>query len=211
MALTGVTRIDAIDRNILVAGERRLLMGANPLLGVFFHWLGGLASASFYLRSKRVERWSSEIFWITGGMFSWLVAPWLFAFASAHNDLLGVLGAAPGQTPGSGAGSGAPCGGSGGLTFWADHALSRPVPGHGGRTGLRHRLWDLGTANLPGYLGDGCLPPRGSGKVTMVGVLLITLVGILIVAKAGQAKDAEAQQRRCQGKKEWPNSTCARA
>ena len=62
----------------------------NPLLGVFFHWLGGLASASFYVPYRRVRHWSWEIFWIVGGTFSWIIAPWLFAGLRTH-DLLAVL------------------------------------------------------------------------------------------------------------------------
>jgi len=33
-------------------------LNANPLLGVLFHWLGGLSSASFYVPYKRIRRWS---------------------------------------------------------------------------------------------------------------------------------------------------------
>lgn len=69
----------------------------NAPLGVIFHWLGGLASASFYVPYRGVRRWNWEIFWLTGGLFSWLVAPWLFA-AFQTNDLVGVLGAAPAAT-----------------------------------------------------------------------------------------------------------------
>ena len=56
----------------------------NPLLGVFFHWLGGLASASFYVPYKGVRGWSWEIFWLVGGVFSWIIAPWLFATLRTH-------------------------------------------------------------------------------------------------------------------------------
>ena len=66
----------------------------NPMLGVLFHWLGGLASASFYVPYKRIKRWSWEIFWLTGGIFSWLLMPWLFA-AIQTEDLLGVLSRTP--------------------------------------------------------------------------------------------------------------------
>ena len=41
-------------------------MNPDPLLGVLFHWLGGLSSASFYVPYKRIRKWSWEIFWITG-------------------------------------------------------------------------------------------------------------------------------------------------
>ena len=72
-------------------------MGGNPALGVIFHWLGGFASASFYVPYKRIQRWSWEIFWLAGGLFSWAIAPWLFA-ALRTEDLLGVLGATPAKT-----------------------------------------------------------------------------------------------------------------
>jgi L-rhamnose-H+ transport protein len=51
----------------------------NPPLGVCFHWLGGLASASFYLGFRPVKRWSWETMWLFGGIFSWLIAPFFFA------------------------------------------------------------------------------------------------------------------------------------
>src|ERR1700689_805116 len=73
------------------------LMTANPLLGELFHWMGGLASASFYVPYKRVYRWSWEVFWIVGGVFSWVIAPWGFAFLGTEK-LWEVLGATPGAT-----------------------------------------------------------------------------------------------------------------
>jgi len=69
-------------------------LGANPLLGVFLHWLGGLASASFYVPFRRVRGWSWETYWLTGGIMSWIVAPWLLAGYLTH-DLLHVLRSAP--------------------------------------------------------------------------------------------------------------------
>src|SRR2546430_4221056 len=51
-------------------------MAANPALGVFFHWLGGLASGSFYVPYRGVRRWSWETYWLVGGFFSWIIAPW---------------------------------------------------------------------------------------------------------------------------------------
>ncbi len=66
-------------------------MPFNPLLGVIFHWLGGFASASFYVPYRHVRRWSWEVFWLVGGTFSWIIAPWLFA-ALRTRHLLAVLG-----------------------------------------------------------------------------------------------------------------------
>lgn len=51
----------------------------NPFFGVFLHWLGGLASASFYLPFRGVRKWSWESYWLIGGIFSWIIAPWIFA------------------------------------------------------------------------------------------------------------------------------------
>src|SRR6202167_126913 len=65
-------------------------MDPNPVLGVVFHWLGGLASGSFYVPYRAVRKWSWETYWLVGGIFSWIICPWLFAFFMT-NDLAGVL------------------------------------------------------------------------------------------------------------------------
>ena len=72
-------------------------MVPNPALGVVFHWIGGFSSASFYVPYKRIRAWSWEVLWLAGGLFSWLIAPWLFA-AIRTQDLLGVLAATPRET-----------------------------------------------------------------------------------------------------------------
>ena len=69
----------------------------NPALGVFFHWLGGLASASFYVPYRGVKRWSWETYWLVGGFFSWIIAPWLLA-SLLTRDLRQVLSEAPTPT-----------------------------------------------------------------------------------------------------------------
>src|SRR5690242_975087 len=66
-------------------------MNPNPFLGVFFHWLGGLASGSFYVPYRGVKKWSWETYWLVGGVFSWILCPWVVA-ALLTKDLPGVLG-----------------------------------------------------------------------------------------------------------------------
>jgi len=44
-------------------------------LGVALHALGGAAAASFYIPFTAVRGWSWERAWITGGVFSWILAP----------------------------------------------------------------------------------------------------------------------------------------
>jgi L-rhamnose-H+ transport protein len=65
----------------------------GPLVGVFYHWLGGLASASFYLFYRGVKQWSWETYWLVGGFFSWIIAPmglaWLLVpdlWATIHSS-----------------------------------------------------------------------------------------------------------------------------
>jgi L-rhamnose-H+ transport protein len=65
-------------------------MTPNPFLVVIFHWLGGLASGSFYVPYKGVRKWSWETYWLVGGFFSWIICPWLLA-SLLTKDLFGVL------------------------------------------------------------------------------------------------------------------------
>ncbi len=50
-------------------------MNPNPLLGVLYHWTGGLSAASCYLPFRGIRHWSWEIYWLLQGVFSWIVAP----------------------------------------------------------------------------------------------------------------------------------------
>lgn len=161
-------------------------MIANPLLGVLFHWLGGLASASFYVPYRGVKRWSWEIYWLTGGVVSWLIAPWFFAWVRTE-DLFGVLAQA--STP---------------TIVWP--IVFGMLWGFGGLTyGLTMRYLGLslgmavvlglctvfGTLIPPIFQGDfgPKLLGTASGNIILVG-LAVTLAGIIVVAMAGARKDA---------------------
>ncbi|MBI5091763.1 MAG: L-rhamnose/proton symporter RhaT [Candidatus Hydrogenedentes bacterium] len=54
-------------------------MNPNPVLGVILHAIGGLAAGSFYIPYKGVRRWAWESYWLVGGFFSWIIAPWVAA------------------------------------------------------------------------------------------------------------------------------------
>lgn len=158
----------------------------NPLIGVVYHWLGGLASASFYVPFRGVKRWSWEIYWLTGGIFSWLLAPWIIASLQTH-DLLGTLAAAP--TP---------------VIVWP--IVFGVLWGFGGLgygLTMRYLGLSLGMAVVLGLctVFGTLIPPlfQGtfydqlianlSGNIILGGIAL-TLVGIVIVAVAGAQKDA---------------------
>lgn len=165
------------------------MLSPNPPLGVVFHWLGGLASASFYVPYKRVRRWSWEIFWLAGGVFSWVVAPWSFAALRTH-DLLGVLGTAPVHALfwcwlwGA-------AWGFGGLTFGLTMRYLGLSLGMAMVLGLTTVTGTLGPPLFHGTLGD--ILASGSGRITMAGIL-VTLAGMVLVAQAGRAKERELAQ-----------------
>lgn len=158
----------------------------NPLLGVFFHWLGGLSSASFYVPYKRIRGWSWEIFWIVGGIFSWVVAPWLVALIQTE-DLAGVLGRAPTATLfwcyfwGM-------MWGLGGLTFGLTMRYLGLSLGMAVALGLTTIIGTLGPPAFHGTI--GALAGTVSGQVTLAGIL-VTVAGIVLVARAGRAKERE--------------------
>jgi L-rhamnose-H+ transport protein len=49
------------------------------IFGIIYHFIGGFASGSFYMPFKKVKGWHWEVFWLVGGLFSWLIVPPLAA------------------------------------------------------------------------------------------------------------------------------------
>jgi L-rhamnose-H+ transport protein len=163
----------------------------NPLLGVVFHWLGGLASGSFYVPFKGVRKWSWETFWFAGGMFSWLVCPWIGAFVLSK-DLFAVLHEIPART------------------FWMTYLMGA-LWGLGGLTfglTMRYLGMSLGMAIALGYcaafgtlvpplvkgeFADKLLNNSGTsvgGPIVLLGVL-VCLLGIATGGFAGVRKEKE--------------------
>ncbi|HTV09955.1 MAG TPA: L-rhamnose/proton symporter RhaT [Candidatus Aquilonibacter sp.] len=54
-------------------------MGANPFLGLIYHWIGGFASATNFIPFRQIRRWSWEVYWIIQGFAAWIVAPIVLA------------------------------------------------------------------------------------------------------------------------------------
>jgi L-rhamnose-H+ transport protein len=159
----------------------------NPALGVFFHWLGGLASASFYVPYRNVKRWSWETYWLVGGFFSWIIAPWILGFFLTR-DLLAVLSETPNKT-----------------LFWA--MFFGLLWGVGGLTfGLTMRYLGLslgmamalglcaafGTLMPPIFSGVFATQVLGTpaGRVILLGVF-VCLLGIAAAGVAGIYKERE--------------------
>ncbi|MDR3710552.1 MAG: L-rhamnose/proton symporter RhaT [Capsulimonadaceae bacterium] len=161
-------------------------MAANPLLGLIFHWIGGLAAASFYIPYRFVKRWSWETYWLAGGVFSWIVAPSLFALLLVPGALHAIL-SAPIQSIGLAYLFGAMWG-LGGLTF--------------GLT-MRYLGIALGMAVALGYCAafGTVMPPLVHGTLAplfqttsghcIIGGVVICLVGIGVSGLAGMSKEHE--------------------
>ena len=160
-------------------------MNPNPALGVFFHWLGGLASGSFYVPYRSVKRWAWETYWLAGGFFSWIIAPWILA-SLLTKDLFAVLGQAPASA-----------------LFWS--FFFGLLWGVGGLTfGLTMRYLGLslgmavvlglcaafGTLMPPTFRGEFMSQVVGtsSGRVILFGIL-ICLAGITAAGLAGISKE----------------------
>lgn len=161
-------------------------MTPNPALGVLFHWIGGGSSASFYVPYKRIRLWSWEVFWLAGGLFSWLIAPWLMAGLRTA-DLLGVLAATPRATLVWCWFWGAMWG-FGGLTFGLTMRYLGLSLGMAVALGLTTVIGTLGPPIFHDTLGD--IASKTSGQLTLAGIA-VTLIGIVVVARAGQAKARE--------------------
>ena len=159
----------------------------NPLLGVFFHWLGGLASASFYVPYKGVRGWSWEIFWLVGGLFSWIFAPWLFAVLRTH-DLFVVLSEAPLRTLGLCYFFGT-LWGFGGLTYGLAVRYLGISLGTTIALGLTAAFGTLIPPLVSGQLFGSLI--HSTGGLVILGGVATALVGIAIVGKAGHDKELE--------------------
>jgi L-rhamnose-H+ transport protein len=167
----------------------------NPFLGVFFHWLGGLASGSFYVPYKGVKKWAWEVYWLVGGFCSWIIVPWLLA-ALLTNNPLGVLKEQSGSTLWWTWFFGA-LWGFGGLTFGLTMRYLGMSLGMGVALGYCAAFGTLIPPLFKSFMPDisvpeslGQIAATTAGKVTLVGVA-VCLVGIGIAALAGLTKERE--------------------
>jgi L-rhamnose-H+ transport protein len=161
-------------------------MSPNPFLGVFLHALGGFAAGSFYIPYKKVRGWAWETYWLVGGFFSWIIAPWVVGLLTCP-DLLKVLASASGKT-----------------LLWT--YLFGVMWGIGGLTfglSMRYLGLSLGMALSLGFCAvfGTLVPPvfegriaglvaASSGRVVILGIL-VCLTGIAMCGLAGMRKERE--------------------
>jgi L-rhamnose-H+ transport protein len=177
-------------------------MNANPVLGVLFHWLGGLASGSFYVPYKGVKKWAWEVYWLTGGVFSWIVCPLFFAWliTKDHNALSVLAGIwrEEGVGPFVWPYVFGMMWGCGGLTFGLTMRYLGISLGMGVALGYCTVFGTLLPPFLKIFADLGAAVPKSlvdiamttGGRVTLLGIA-VTVTGIVIAALAGLAKERE--------------------
>lgn len=170
-------------------------MGSNPFLGVAFHWLGGLASGSFYVPYKGVRKWSWETYWLAGGFFSWIICPWTFGLLLTR-DLPGVLHQQSMETLGWTYFFGV-LWGLGGLTYGLTMRYLGLSLGTGVALGYCAAFGTLVPPVLKSFLPAVAVPETiaqiastQAGLITLAGVGLC-LLGIGVAALAGLNKERE--------------------
>ena len=174
-------------------------MPTNPFFGVLFHWLGGLASGSFYVPYRGVKKWSWETYWLVGGFFSWIICPWLLA-SFMTNDLFGVLKQQTGSTFGWTYFFGAMWG-LGGLTFGLTMRYLGMSLGMGVALGYCAAFGTLLPPVFkqfaPGIPVEETLTQIASstpGRIALLGVF-VCLAGIAVAAYAGLTKEREMPEQ----------------
>ena len=164
-------------------------MVPNPFFGVFLHALGGFAAGSFYIPYKKVRGWAWESYWLAGGFFSWIIAPWVAAYLTVGN-VTQILSQAPREA-----------------LLWS--YVFGMLWGIGGLTfglSMRYLGMSLGYALALGFCAafGTVIPPVFQGKIadvignsggqlTLLGVL-VCLGGIALCGIAGVWKERELSE-----------------
>jgi L-rhamnose-H+ transport protein len=171
------------------------------LTGVILILIGGLASASFYVPFRKVKGWAWETYWLVGGLFSWIIGPWVLALIIVGpHTLMQILQETPGRS-----------------IFWA--YFFGVLWGVGGLTfGLSVRYLGIGLGIaialgfcaafgeiIPAVIGGtfGEMFKDKSGQVVLLGILTC-LIGIGINGLAGMFKEKDVtEEQKKEGVKEF--------
>jgi L-rhamnose-H+ transport protein len=170
----------------------------QALLGIIFHSLGGMASGSWYMPYNWVRQWRWEIYWITGGIFSWLIMPYL-AVVFTIPDWQGILHSAQGSVIRNTYIMGL-LWGVGGLTYGLAIRYLGMSLGNSVLLGITSVVGSLGLPILRNIPGVAELLPAGlsfsdlfgsaGGRIVLMGIAIL-LVGIVISGRAGIIKDRD--------------------
>ncbi|MBN1926383.1 MAG: L-rhamnose/proton symporter RhaT [Prolixibacteraceae bacterium] len=175
----------------------------QALLGIIFHSLGGASSGSWYMPYNWVKKWRWEIYWIIGGLFSWLIMPFIAVMLTTP-DWQGILQGASGSVIRNTFIMGL-LWGIGGLTYGLAIRYLGMSLGNSVLLGITSVVGSLGLPvlrNIPGLaeiLPDGLsftdLFSSAGGRIVLLGILVL-LIGIYLSGRAGIKKDKDLAHKK---------------
>jgi L-rhamnose-H+ transport protein len=161
-------------------------VGPNPFIGVLYHWIGGLASASNFIPFRGIRRWSWEIYWIIQGIAAWIIAPMVLALLLVPN-LFSILHEAPSASITYACVWGVMWG-VGGLTFGLSIRYLGIALGYAIALGF---CTAFGTLMPPIFSGQmSSILHEASGQVILAGVG-VCMLAIAVSGLAGYSKEHE--------------------
>ncbi|NLD23490.1 MAG: L-rhamnose/proton symporter RhaT [Bacteroidales bacterium] len=150
------------------------------IIGLLIIAVGSMGQSSSYVPINKIKEWSWENFWLTQGLFAWLIFPFLGALISISFpemiEVYRVNSTATFQTLGFGA-----LWGIGGLTFGLSMRYLGVALGQSVALGTTAALGTL----IPAMLTGDLFTPKG---LVLLLAVAITLVGITLVGFAGSLR-----------------------
>lgn len=163
----------------------------NTIIGLLIIAVGSMGQSSSYVPINKIKEWSWENFWLTQGIFAWLVFPLLGAFmAISPANLIGIYTFDPSATL-QAVGYGV-LWGVGGLTFGLSMRYLGIALGQSVALGTCAAFGTLIPAMLSG---TDLFSPKG---LILLLAVAVTLVGIALVGYAGslRSKNMSEEERR---------------
>ena len=158
----------------------------DPVAGILLIAVGSIGAASFYVPFKKVRSWAWESYWLSQGVFAWLIIPWIFALIFIpKGELMPIINEAPSSAKLMAVVFGA-LWGFGGLTFGLSLRYLGVALGQSIALGLCAAFGTL----LPPIITRQNLFATTGGILTVTGVA-ITVAGIIIIGYAGSLKNKE--------------------
>lgn len=152
----------------------------NTLIGLLIIAVGSMGQSSSYVPINKIKEWSWENFWLTQGVFAWLIFPFLGALlAMSLPEMIEVYSsnsAASLQAIGYGA-----LWGIGGLTFGLSMRHLGIALGQSVALGTTAALGTL----IPSMITGDLFSPKG---LILLFAVAVTLVGIALVGYAGSLR-----------------------
>ncbi len=161
----------------------------NSILSIGLIALGSIGASSFYVPFKKVKTWAWESYWITHGLFAWIIIPWIFAFFTVpQGQLMSIISESPMSAKLWSIFFGI-LWGMGGLTFGLSIRFLGVALGQSIALGFCAAFGTL----IPPIVAGENLFSSTSGLLVLTGVA-ICIAGIAIIGYAGALKSKELSE-----------------